>query len=85
MKVEWIKELETGFVTLDNQHRELFYRINKLFDGCSAGSDCTGYNESVQKMLEYMEEYAIIHLNTEEHLMLKYSLPHVHKHFNEHS
>lgn len=37
MAIEWTDELATGVNKIDNQHKELFKRINNLLDACNQG------------------------------------------------
>lgn len=71
MFLEWTKELEVGVDVIDNQHKELFDRVNKFFD---AIKNIKGKDE-VLDTLNFLEEYVVVHFNAEEDYMkkIKYS------------
>ena len=60
--MEWTEELSTGIATIDNQHKELFRRINALVlaikqQRCRSEIDGT---------LQFLDDYARIHFSEEE-------------------
>ena len=63
----WDKCLEIGNDEIDNQHKELFKRVNKLL---SAMADGRG-KKTIGKLIEFLTEYVAIHFNAEENLMRK--------------
>lgn len=79
--IEWNKSLETGIELIDDQHRELFARIDRL--------ELAMYNgravAELRNLLEYLESYVIEHFEAEESLMLKINFPHYAAHAKEHS
>ena len=52
MAIEWTKDLETGVALIDEQHKELFDRVNKLLAASSQGRG----KEEVGSLLGFLEE-----------------------------
>lgn len=71
MAIEWNDDLATGVDEIDNQHKELFKRINSLLDACTQGK---GKGE-VGKVLNFLEDYIVAHFNAEEAIQKKHSYP----------
>ncbi|MBI5307973.1 MAG: hemerythrin family protein [Planctomycetes bacterium] len=65
----WDKGLEIGNDEIDNQHKEIFKRVNKLL---SAMADGRG-KETIGNLIAFLTEYVAIHFNAEEALMRKHS------------
>ncbi|MBF0352203.1 MAG: hemerythrin family protein, partial [SAR324 cluster bacterium] len=80
-EIEWTKDLEVGVVMIDQQHQELFRRVNKLMRAIQI-EDST---ETVPEMLDFLEEYVIIHFHAEEKLMMDTGYPHYYRHKQEHT
>ncbi|MGQ9630149.1 MAG: bacteriohemerythrin [bacterium] len=68
MAIQWTEDLSVGVDEIDNQHKELFNRINKLLDACNQGE---GRNV-VAEVIKFLEDYVIIHFGTEEEYMTKH-------------
>ncbi len=39
MAIQWAEDLAVDTIEIDNQHKELFDRINVLFEACNQGKD----------------------------------------------
>jgi hemerythrin len=61
----------TGISTIDNQHKELFDRVNNLLMALTLAKG----NEEVGNTVNFLESYIKVHLSTEEDFMIKYSYP----------
>ena len=81
MAIEWTDDLATGVNEIDNQHKELFQRINNLLDACSHGKG----KIEVKKVLSFLEDYVITHFSEEEKYMAKYDYPDGLSHKKQHS
>ena len=59
---QWTKDLETGNVTIDSEHKELIREINTLLDACAKGK---GRSE-IKKTLDFLSDYVSRHFAHEE-------------------
>ena len=66
MIVEWTAELVSGNNKIDNQHKELFGKINKLYEAVDDGEE-----DAIIVILEYLENYVKVHFKDEENYMKK--------------
>lgn len=80
MSYSWDKSLETGNLTIDQQHRSLINAVNELLDACSKGK---GRNE-VKKTLEFLQNYVVKHFSDEEKLQLNSNYPDYKAHKEKH-
>jgi len=69
MPIVWNDSLSTGIITIDNQHKELFKRINELLD--SSGKT----KETINEVARFLQSYIINHFATEEHYMNRTKYP----------
>ncbi|MCI9167026.1 MAG: hemerythrin family protein [Dorea sp.] len=56
-KYELTKDLETGNAMIDQEHRELFGAVNRLFEACSKGQGRAGIDPAVQFLLGYVDKH----------------------------
>ena len=80
MAIEWRNDLATGIDKIDKQHKELFSRINLLFEACGKGKA----KEEVKETLNFLQDYVVVHFGTEEDFMSKYSYPDISEHKAKH-
>ena len=71
MTINWTDDLRVGVDTIDNQHKELFDRINKLLDACNQGK---GKGE-IGRVINFLEDYIIVHFNAEEEIQKRNAYP----------
>lgn len=80
-KWEWDKRLETGIEEIDDQHLELFRRIDRLelaiYDGKGTAE--------LLYLVKYLEDYVLEHFKLEEQLMLEADYPDLLNHRNQHN
>lgn len=81
MSIEWTADLTAGVKEIDNQHKELFQRINSLLDACNRGKG----KAEVGKVIKFLEDYVITHFSEEEKYMVKYDYPDYLSHKKQHS
>lgn len=81
MAIEWTNDLATGVPEIDNQHKELFQKINNLLDACNHGKG----KAKVIKVISFLEDYVITHFSEEEKYMAKYDYPDGLSHKKQHS
>lgn len=80
MAVEWSDDLLTGIDEIDDQHRELFQKINKLLEACRRHEG----KLEVGQTLRFLEEYAQEHFYLEETSMKEYDYPGLTEHALRH-
>lgn len=71
MRYELTKDLETGNMTIDREHRELFDAVNRLMDACASGKGRPAVEPAVQFLTSYVDR----HFAHEEELQKKFSYP----------
>lgn len=80
IKISWDTSLETGDPEIDDQHRELFRRIDQLL---AATRDRRARTE-VGRLLTFLGDYVVIHFKAEEQLMVAANYPELEAHRHEH-
>lgn len=60
----WTSDLETGIVSIDDQHRKLIDYINELHDACDTHSQ-----EKIGAVIEKLIDYTVLHFADEEKMM----------------
>lgn len=81
MKVEFDNSLVTGNAMIDDQHKELIGKIDKLVACCEEGG---GKVEAI-KMLDYLSDYTDFHFGEEEKLQEEVSYPAMEGHKAKHA
>ena len=71
MAILWTEDLAVGVSEIDNQHKELFNRINDLLEACNQGKA----KEVVTEVIKFLEDYVVIHFGNEEKYMALYKYP----------
>ena len=78
--MQWTKEAYgTNVDVCDQQHQELFNRVNTLNDAVSGGG-----RSEIGDRLDGLIEFVVKHFKTEEHLMEEKSFPGLAEHREEH-
>jgi hemerythrin len=78
--LSWTPDLLVGVALIDEQHRELFRRVNRLV---AAGKGGRG-RAQVGGTLNFLGQYVVEHFYTEEQLMLTSGYPEYAKHRKQH-
>ncbi len=81
IRITWDKNLETGDPEIDGQHKELFFRIDKLL----AASRERRSREEVAQTLTFLGDYVVEHFAAEERLMVTSDYPDLDPHRAEHA
>lgn len=81
MYAEFDNSLVTGNDMIDEQHKELIAKINKLVESCENDG---GKLEAI-RMLDYLSEYTDFHFAAEEKLQEEVSYPGIEAHKEKHS
>jgi len=68
---QWSKDLETGISFIDEQHQELFQRINHLVQAIKLSIG----QEKMNEVIEFLDEYIAKHFSEEEEFMQQYEYP----------
>ena len=69
MKLQWDQEFSVGVEEIDNQHKELFDRINNLDSAMKQGTA----KEEVVRLIEFLHKYVVIHFGAEEKYMIDFN------------
>lgn len=80
MAILWTDELATGVREIDEQHKEMFRKINELLDACHQGRG----HETVGEVLDFLDSYSRKHFQLEEQYMLDYGYPEYQQHKAHH-
>ncbi len=80
MPIAWTSDLATGVDDIDDQHKELFRRINNLLAACTQGEG----RKEVDKVIAFLEDYVIEHFSEEERHMNERSYPEYGRHKAQH-
>lgn len=81
MLIQWTPDLAVGVKQIDDQHKELYSRINQLLEACGQGKG----REAVAEILRFLEEYVVTHFGDEEKYMKMYSYPGYTAHKSQHT
>ncbi len=71
MAYVWTSALAVGVNQIDEQHKELFRRINALIDAASQGK---GKGE-IGSVVDFLSDYVVSHFRDEEKLQIKSGYP----------
>lgn len=80
MGFSWTQALAVGIAAIDEQHQELFRRVDRLLQVVSDGN-----SPEVTRMLGFLAEYVRFHFATEEALMSDQGYPGIESHKAEHA
>lgn len=80
MGIQWRESLSIGVETIDNQHKELLQRFDRLLEACQGGS---GIDE-LKQLLSFLEEYVLTHFRAEEAIQILHRYPAYEAHRAEH-
>ena len=80
MALAWTPDLAVGVNEIDEQHKELFKKIDNLHAAMSKGMG----KEEITKTLEFLEDYVKMHFGSEEKIMLAKKYPNYNSHNAQH-
>lgn len=80
MAIEWKEDLAVGVTKIDEQHKELFSKVNALFEACNAGKG----KEQIDPIINYLQDYVVLHFGDEERLQKQYDYPEYTNHKAQH-
>jgi hemerythrin len=81
MAIKWHESLSVGVPEIDEQHQELFRRLNQLLEACNQGKG----KESVRELVNFLQAYVVEHFATEERLQKQHAFPGYAEHRTKHA
>ncbi len=75
-EIRWTEDLATGVAQIDEQHKELFARAEKVMAACREGQPKT----EVSPLFESLKGYVVTNFNNEERLQQQYGYPELQRH-----
>lgn len=76
MGIEWRNSLAIGVEEIDNQHKELIIRFNRLLSACEGGKGVA----ELRELLLFLDDYVVKHFTDEEILQRRYKYPEYEEH-----
>ena len=80
-KFQWTKEMSVNHNILDEQHKQLFEKINSLLEAIVDGTA----NNMVEELVDFFERYINKHLAYEEQYLKDIGYPQIIEHQEQHS
>ncbi|MFT3916633.1 MAG: bacteriohemerythrin [Anaeromyxobacteraceae bacterium] len=81
MALQWDRSLAVGVKLIDEQHQELFRRVNTLLESMLKNQ---GKGE-IEKLIGFLAQYVVDHFAAEEKMMTQYRYPDLAKHRQAHA
>jgi len=81
MRIQWRDSLAIGVAQIDDQHKELLLRFDRLLNACESGEGAM----ELKKLLLFLEEYVRFHFNDEEALQKLRRFPGYEEHRAQHA
>lgn len=81
LAIVFTKNLEIGIKEIDDQHKELFKRVNDLFEACNKKMG----KEEIGSTLNFLCSYVHKHFSDEQKYQLKYNYPEYAQHLKIHN
>lgn len=80
MGIQWRESLAIGVDVIDNQHKELLLRFDRLLTACQNGQGI----EELRNLQLFLEEYVHTHFNDEEAIQRMHRYPGYEAHHAQH-
>lgn len=80
MGITWREELAVGDERIDNQHKELLERFDKLLGACRSGEG----KQELSRLIGFLDEYVVQHFGDEEKLQRESGYPDYESHRMQH-
>jgi len=81
MSLQWTKALSVGIGDIDDQHKELFERINKMLDIIVDSREI----DEIENVIDFLDDYVVSHFATEQGLMKRFDYTDLEYHLAQHS
>lgn len=78
--IQWNDKLATGIDEIDDQHKELYNRIDLLMEACNVGKG----REEVARLLQFLTSYVKVHFESEEQIQVECGYPEYAEHHQAH-
>jgi len=80
MALQWTTDLSTSVGEIDDQHRELFVRVDGLLTALAQGKG----REETTKVVQFLTEYVVFHFGVEEKYMARFGYTNTTQHTAQH-
>lgn len=77
---QWEQKYSVGFQSIDDQHKEIFRLLNKLFDALNAGQAVP----ATLQIITELEKYAVMHFHKEQFFFKQFNYAETDGHIKEH-
>ncbi|MCK8818034.1 bacteriohemerythrin [Natroniella sulfidigena] len=80
----WKEQYKIGIDQVDQQHKELFNRLNSFLTIVRNDEPIENKIEEIEKTLDFMGEYVVVHFDSEEKVQQEYNYPDYEEHKEVH-
>ena len=80
MALQWTNDLSTSVAEIDDQHKELFSRVDGLLSALAGGKG----REELTRVIQFLTEYVVFHFGVEEKYMVKFGYTNATQHKAQH-
>ncbi len=80
----WKDSYKIGVKKVDKQHKELFKRLNSFIEVVRSDQDMEDKIDEINRTLDFMAEYVVVHFDSEEEVQKKYNYPNYEEHHRIH-
>lgn len=80
MAILWTPRLAVGVPQIDEEHQELFGRVNKLLEAMAQAKA----REVIEPLVGFLKDYVVVHFGGEERLMRQHRYPESQEHLGQH-
>ncbi len=81
MAIAWTPDLSVGLDQIDDQHKELFKKLDQLLEACNQGKG----RVIIEELLRFLGDYVVTHFGTEEVYMDRFAYPETADHKRQHA
>jgi len=81
MPILWTPKLAVGVPQIDEEHQELFDRVNRLLDAMARAKA----REELAPLIGFLEDYVTVHFGGEQRLMQLHRYPAAAEHLSQHA
>ncbi|MCK8826765.1 bacteriohemerythrin [Natroniella acetigena] len=80
----WKEKYKIGIEKVDQQHKEIFNRLNNFLNVVRNDEEMKSKLEEIEKTLDFMGQYVVVHFDSEEKVQQEYNYPHYEEHKEVH-